>query len=117
MARRNPDTMAFDWALSSACAAATMWHRLSMFGAVGLMSETERQAEAARMVSEKMAAAYVGGWKAGLAATQAMWGAALGKQPTATTPLAIVDAAVRPAFRKTRANARRLTKRSLKTSR
>lgn len=108
--------MGVDWAFSNAAAAATIWHRLSMFGATALMSETERQAEATRMVAEKMAAAYEGGWKASLAATEAMWGAALGRKPTAATAAAIADAAVRPAFRKARANARRLNRRALKTS-
>ncbi len=66
---------AVDWAFSNAARATTIWHRLSMFGATALMSQTERQAEAARMVGEKIAAAYEGGWKASLAATEAMWGA------------------------------------------
>ncbi len=106
--------MGLDWAFGSASAAMTIWHRLSTFGATALMSQTERQAEAARMVSEKMAAAYEGSWKAGLEATQAMWGMALGKKPTAGTAVAIADAAVRPALRKARANARRLNRRALK---
>jgi hypothetical protein len=116
MARRSTTAMGFDWAFSNAAAATTIWHRLSLFGATVMMSETERQAEAARMVSEKMAAAYEGSWKAGLEATQAMWGAALGKKPTVSTAAAIADAAVRPALRKARANARRLNRRALKPS-
>lgn len=108
--------MGFDWAFSNAAAAATIWHRLSMFGATALMSETERQAEARRMVGEKIAAAYEGGWKASLAATEAMWGAALGKKPTVSTAAAIADAAVRPALRKAKANARRLNRRARKPS-
>jgi hypothetical protein len=116
MARRSIPAMSVDWAFSNASAAATIWHRLSLFGAVALMSETERQAEAARMVGEKIAAAYEGGWKASLAATEAMWGAALGKKPTAGTAAAIADAAVRPALRKARANARRLNRRAVKPS-
>jgi len=106
--------MGVDWAFSNAAAAATIWHRLSMFGATAMMSETERQAEAARMVGEKMAAAYEGSWKAGIEATQAMWGMALGKKPTASTAAAIADAAVRPALREAKANARRLNRRALK---
>jgi len=106
--------MGVDWAFSSASAAATIWHRMSMFGAAAMMSETERRAEAARMVGEKVAAAYEGSWKAGLAATEAMWGAALGRKPTVATAAAIADAAVRPALRKARANARRLNRRALK---
>src|SRR3954468_13694878 len=116
MARRSTTAMGFDWAFSNAAAAATIWHRLSMFGATALMSETERQAEAARMVGEKFAAAYEGGWKASLAATEAMWGAAVGKKPTVSAAVAIADAAVRPALRKARANARRLNRRALKPS-
>jgi hypothetical protein len=116
MARRSIPAMSIDWAFSNASAAATIWHRLSLFGAVALMSETERQAEAARMVGEKIAAAYEGGWKASLAVTEAMWGAALGKKPTARTAAAIADAAVRPALRKARANARRLNRRAVKPS-
>jgi hypothetical protein len=78
------------------------------------MSQTERQAEAARMVSEKMAAAYEGGWKAGLEATRTMWGMALGSKPATSAPAAIADAALRPAFRKAKANSRRLKRRTLK---
>jgi hypothetical protein len=116
MTTRSIPAMGFDWAFSSASIAATLWHRLSLFGAAAMMSETERQAEAARMVGEKIAAAYEGGWKAGFAATEAMWGAALGKKPTASTAAVIADAAVRPALRKARANARRLNRRALKPS-
>jgi hypothetical protein len=116
MARRSMHAMGFDWAFSSASVAATLWHRLSLFGAAAMMSETQRQAEATRMVSEKIAAAYEGGWKAGMAATEAMWGAALGKKATVGTAAAIADAAVRPALRKARANARRLNRRALKPS-
>jgi hypothetical protein len=114
MARRSTTTMGFDCAFSSACAAATMWHRLSLFGAAGLMSQAERQAEAARMVSEKMAAAYEGGWKAGLEATRTMWGMALGGKSTTSAPVAIADAALRPTLGKAKANSRRLKRRTLK---
>lgn len=109
--------MGFDWALSSAFAAATVWHRLSWFGAAAVMTEAERQAEATRMLSEKIAAAYEGSWKAGLEATRTMWGAALGAKPSVSAPAAIVDAAVRPALRKARTNARRLNRRATRTSR
>jgi hypothetical protein len=114
MARRSTTAMGFDWAFSGTYAAATMWHRLSLFGAAGVMSLTERQAESARMISEKMAAAYEGGWKAGLEATRTMWGMALGGKPAAGAPMLIADAALRPAFRKAKANSRRLKRRALK---
>src|SRR5262249_54054462 len=116
MARRSTTAMGFDWAFSSASAAMTLWHRLSIFGATALMSQTELQAETTRMVSEKIAAANEGAWKAGIEATQTMWGAALGKKPTLSASVAIADAAVRPALRKARANARRLNRRALKPS-
>ena len=109
--------MTFDWALSSAYAATTIWHRLSWFGAAAVMTQTERQAEAAQMFTEKTAAAYEGAWKAGLEATRAMWGIALGAKPNVRTSAAIADAAVRPALRKARANARRLSRRAVKASR
>jgi hypothetical protein len=117
MARRNTNAMGFDWAFSSAYAAATVWHRLSWFGAAAVMTQAERQTEATRMFSEKVAAAYEGGWKAGLEAMRTMGGIALGAKPRATAPIAIADAAVRPALRKARANARRLNRRAVKPSR
>jgi hypothetical protein len=117
MGRRNSTAMSFDWALSGAYAAATIWHRLSWFGAAAVMTQAERQAEATRMLSEKVAAAYEGSWKAGLESTRMMWGVALGGKPGAHVPAAIADAATRPALRKARANARRLNRRAIKTSR
>lgn len=109
--------MGFDWALSSAYAATTIWHRLSWFGAAAAMTQAERQAENTRMVGEKLAAAYEGGAKAGFEAMRTMWGIALGAKPSAAAPAAIADAAMRPAFRKARANARRLKRRALKRPR
>lgn len=109
--------MGFDWALSSAYAATTMWHRLSWFGAAAAMTQAERQAEATRMLSEKVAAAYEGSWKAGIEATRTMWSAALGAKPGVGAAAAIADAATRPALRKARANARRLNRRATRTSR
>ena len=85
--------MGFDWALSSAYAATTIWHRLSWFGAAAAMTQAERQAETARMVGEKVAAAYEGGAKAGLEAMRTMWGIALGAKPSAAAHAAIADAA------------------------
>jgi len=108
--------MGFDWALSSAYAATTMWHRLSWFGAAAAMTQAERQAETARMAGEKVAAAYEGA-KAGIEAMRTMWGIALGAKSSAAAPAAIADAAMRPAFRKARANARRLKRRALKRPR
>jgi hypothetical protein len=117
MARRSIPAMGFDWALSSAYAASTIWHRLSWFGAAAVMTQAERQAEATRMLAEKIAAAYEGSWKAGLEATRMTWGIALGAKPGVGASTAIADAAVRPALRKARANARRLNRRAVKTSR
>ena len=114
MARRTTTAMGFDWALSNAYAATTIWHRLSWFGAAAAMTQAERQAETTRMASEKIAAAYEGGAKAGLEAMRTMWGLALGAKPSVATPAAIADAAMRPAFRKARANARRLKRRAVK---
>jgi hypothetical protein len=45
MARRSTTAMGFDWALSNAYAATTIWHRLSWFGAAAAMTQAERQAE------------------------------------------------------------------------
>ena len=117
MARRSTTAMGFDWALSSAYAATTIWHRLSWFGAAAAMTQAERQAEAARMVGEKVAAAYEGGWKAGIEAMRTMGSIALGAKPSATAHAAIADAGMQPARRKARANARRLKRRALKRPR
>ena len=114
MTRRNTTAIGFDWALSSPYAASTIWHRLSWFGAAATMTQAERQAEATRMVGEKVAAAYEGGWKAGLEATRMMWGIALGAKPSATAHARIADAGMRPALRKARANAKRLNRRAHK---
>src|SRR5262245_34848169 len=117
MGRRSTSVMGFDWALSSAYAASTIWHRLSWFGAAAVMTQAERQAEATRMLAEKVAAGYEGGWKAGLEASRMMWGIALGAKPGVSAPAAIADAAMRPALRKARANARRLNRRAVKAPR
>jgi hypothetical protein len=115
MARRGTRiATGFGGALGSAYAATTMWHRLSWFGAAAVMTEAERQAECTRMLSEKLAAAYEGGLKAGMETTRMISGIAFGRSPTATTQAAIVDASLRPAFRKARANARRLKRRAQK---
>ena len=81
------------------------------------MTQADRQAEATRMLGEKVAAAYEGGWKAGLESMRMMWGIALGAKPGVRAPAAIADAATRPALRKARANARRLNRRAVKRSR
>ena len=108
--------MGLDWALSSAYAATTIWHRLSWFGAAAAMTQAERQAEATRMFGEKVAAAYEGGWKAGLESMRMMWEIAPGAKPGVHVAAAIADAAARPALRKARANARRLNRRAIKKS-
>jgi hypothetical protein len=111
---RNTD-LAFTWALSSAYAASTMWHRLSLMGAVAMMSDADRQVEATRMVGEKLAAGVEGGLNAGVQAMHIMADIARGKLGPAeflNAPSAIMNAGLQPALRRARANSRRLNRRS-----
>ncbi len=104
MARKRKTTLLDVW-MDGIATATTLSVRLPQ-----LMTGTMSPAETRRMVAEKIAAAQFGWAKAASAATRV----ALGKpsrQPTVTAArsLSVLDAAVGPARRTVRANAKRLT--------
>jgi hypothetical protein len=110
----SPARFAAELAAAGTHAAVTLWYRLPCFGALWLMSDARRQAEAVRMVSEKMAAGFEGSLDAGAAAARLAGVAATGRlRPgdLACAPTTILRASLRPAFRRVRANSRRLRRR------
>jgi hypothetical protein len=110
----RPAKFAAELVAAGTHAAVTLWCRLPCFGALWLMSDAQRQTEAARMVSEKMAAGFEGSLDAGVAAARLVGAAATGRlRPgdLACAPTTILRASLRPAFRRVRANSRRLRRR------
>lgn len=86
----------------------TLWYRLPMF-ASGTVP-----AEFGRMVSEKAAAAFEGAWDAQVEALRIAGRAATGRlqlEDLAEAPADIAAAGLRPAFRRVKANSRRLHRR------
>ncbi len=86
----------------------TLWYRLPMFAAGMAPSEL------GRMVSEKAAAAFEGVWDAQIEALRIAGEAATGRlqlDDLAGAPADIVAAGLRPAFRRVKANSRRLHRR------
>ena len=104
MARKRKTTLLDVW-LDGIATATTLSVRVPQ-----LMTGTMSPAETRRMVSEKISAAQVGWAKAAVAATRIALGRP-SRNPTALAArsLAVLDAAVRPASRTVRANAKRLT--------
>ena len=109
--------LAMDSSVAATSAAMTLWHRLPMFGFVSMMSTAERQAEAARMVDEKAAAAIEGSLNAGMEAMRAWSAATMGNfAPLFNAPVAIANAGLTPAFRRVNANAKRLNRRAARSA-
>ena len=105
MARKRKTSLLVNLWMDGLATAATLSIRVPQLVA-GTMSPIEKR----RMVSEKIAAAQTGWVAAATAATQA----ALGKpsrnpKTIAARSVSVLDAAVRPASRTVRANAKRLT--------
>ncbi|MDT3684548.1 MAG: hypothetical protein RO009_05845 [Pseudorhodoplanes sp.] len=108
MGRRhfNPWIFAGDLFVANMHATAVLWHRLS---------SPQGDAEKARMISEKIAAASSGAFEMQKAALRLSRDAALGKvSPGRAAHVAaeLGAAASRPALKTVRANAKRLRKRS-----
>ena len=87
----------------------TLWYRLPMFAAGMAPSEL------GRMMSEKAAAAFEGAWDAQVEALRIAGQAATGRlqfDDLAGAPADIAAAGLRPAFRRVKANSKRLHRRS-----
>lgn len=113
--RSTFNDLAVACALSGAYTAATLWHRLSLMGAVAAMSDADRHLEATRMLGEKLAAGVEGGLDAGVQTMHIMAGIArgtIGPGDLLNAPSAIMNAGLQPALRRVRANSRRLGRRS-----
>ncbi len=90
----------------------TLWYRLPMFAAGTAPSEL------GRMVSEKAAAAFEGAWDAQVEALRIAGQAATGRlqlDELAGAPADIMAAGLRPAFRRVKANSKRLHRRGTRT--
>lgn len=112
---RTPFDLAAGFGAAAVHAGVTLWWRWPVLMAASTSEITAREAdELNRMVTEKLAAATTGLIDSQAAmmrlALSAMSGG-LGRKAIAQAPTRIVDAATRPALRKVRANARRLTRR------
>jgi hypothetical protein len=93
--------------------AITLWYRFPMLAAAFASNEKPRP-ELTRMVSEKAAALVEGAFDAQVEMVRLAGAAAAGRLhpiDLANAPAAIASAAMRPAFRRVRANSRRLHRR------
>ena len=105
MARKRKTSLLVNLWMDGLATAATLSVRVPQ-----LMSGTMTPAETRRMVSEKLAAAQTGWMAAATAATQAALAEpSSSPKVLAARSLSVLDAAVRPASRTVRANAKRLT--------
>ena len=102
--RFNPVTFLGDLMIANMQLSTVLWHRLS-----SLQSETERS----RMMTEKVAAASSGAFEMQKAGLRLSRDIALGKLPAtgaACMPSELAEAAVKPALKTLKANAKRLSK-------
>jgi hypothetical protein len=114
MARRSsPFHFAIDAAFASVHTAVTLWHRLPMLAFASLAPSPATRKETTRMISEKAAAVVEGSVAAGAelmkAATRAAAGRLSSKQ-VGDAAVAVTAAAMKPAFRRVRGNAHRLSR-------
>ena len=103
---RRSTRLAAEVNLAGVHAFMTLWYRLPMFAWPG-----HSQPEFSRMVSEKAAAAFEGRWDAQVEAIRIAGEAATGRlafADLAGLPAHVAAASLRPAFRRVRANSRRL---------
>ena len=103
--RFDPWSFAGDLMIANMQFGAVLWERLS---------SQQSEAEKSRMVSEKIAAASSGVFEAQKAALRISRDVALGKMPigrAASVPSELAAAAVKPALKTLKANAKRLGKR------
>lgn len=108
--RFNPWIFAGDLMVANMQMGAVLWHR---------MSSPQSAAEKARMINEKVAAASSGVFEAQKAALRLSRDVALGKvsgERAAHAAAELGAAAVKPALKTVKSNAKRLSKRSPKKS-
>jgi hypothetical protein len=103
--RRKTSLFATEVGLAGMHTFMTLWYRLPMF------ASGAAPAELGRMVSEKAAAAFEGAWDAQAEMLRIAGEAATGKlqfADLAGAPADIAAAGLRPAFRRVKANSKRL---------
>ena len=108
--KRTPVQLATEFGMAGLHTGVTLWYRLPMFAA-GLASSGKNQPEMGRMVSEKTAALIEGAFDAQIEAIRIAGDAATGRlqfADLAGAPASIAAAGLRPAFRRVKANSRRL---------
>ena len=94
----------------------TVWYRLPYLAAHSVIPAGERRSEKALMMDEKISALIEGTLKANAEAMRLASAAAMGRlgpEQMAAAPFSVAAAGLRPAFRRVRGNARRLSRRSL----
>jgi hypothetical protein len=110
----SPFDLAGSLSLAGLHTGLTLWHRLPMM-AVNLADASLHRPEMNRMVSEKIVAMMQGAFEAQMELirlTSRVMTGSLGSKQIMEMPAAIAGAALRPAFRKVKANSRRLGRRS-----
>jgi len=113
--RRTSNQIASEFGLAGMHTFMTLWYRLPMFAA-SFAAAGRSQPEFGRMVSEKAAAMVEGAIDAQVEAMRIAGDVAtgqLGFADFAGAPAHIAAAGLRPAFRRVKANSRRLHRRSL----
>jgi hypothetical protein len=116
--RRNSSSrLAAEFGLAGFHTAMTLWYRLPMLaGSYGVAGAG--QPEFGRMISEKAAAAIEGAWDAHVEVMRLTGDAMTGRMQfhdVAGAAAQIAAAGLRPAFRRVKANSRRLRRRSAKS--
>jgi hypothetical protein len=113
--RSSSSRLAAEFGLAGIHTAMTLWYRLPMLTAsYGIAGAGEP--EFGRMIGEKTAAAIEGVWDAQVEAMRLMGDAMTGRlafHDVARAPAQIAAAGLRPAFRRVKANSRRLRRRSV----
>lgn len=112
MAKRNALTLATKLSVAGLHTGITLWHRLPMLTAPWV-GHGKRQTELNVMVHEEIAALIDGALNAQTEAFRSFMAAATGRLDFVEmpyTPVAIVEASFRPAFRTVKANSRRLSR-------
>jgi hypothetical protein len=113
--RRSRLPFATEWGLASLHTATTLFYRLPMFG---IPYPGAAKPEFGRMISEKAAAMVEGALDAQVEAMRIAGDAMTGQLDLAdfaNAPTHVAAAAMRPAFRRVKANSRRLHRRRVKT--
>jgi hypothetical protein len=108
--KRNAAHLAADLGMAGFHAGVTLWYRLPMM-ATAFAAASKPDSEMTRMVSEKVAAVIEGALDAQVETMKMAAAAATGRltmDQIAGAPVAIAAASLRPAFRRVKANSRRL---------